>query len=374
MWEQQSSPTMRAWLPGLGVLVILSNVGRCDATPTTVGPPPPTAERAKAGDGYRELEVAAEALRGSELYRQAEQPGATVAAKDTALADPVVRQALGRARRGIERGVVLPANEEPEAAFPRYGTLRSIARLLAMEQDARLRRGDAADAIETARLTMRLGQAALDGPLVSALTGLAIRRLPVTTFGAHLERLDAAEAASLLKACRDWLAEPEPFPKMLAAERAFSRRMARVQLQETRRLDASLDRLFAQLLAEWKKPAWERGSLTLPVDESAEGRLVAQMAEVLERTPDPFTRDQAQIRLLAVHAAIRRYQVEEGKLPESLEALKLGDLAVDPFTGKPFEYTLTQGRYRLTSAGPRAPADDERAVKGRRPISVVPEK
>ena len=57
-----------------------------------------------------------------------------------------------------------------------------------------------------------------------------------------------------------------------------------------------------------------------------------------------------------------------------LTGLDLGDLAVDPFTGQPLKYeVLGATRYRLSSAGPKALADDPQAVDGRRPVSVGPE-
>jgi hypothetical protein len=79
------------------------------------------------------------------------------------------------------------------------------------------------------------------------------------------------------------------------------------------------------------------------------------------------------IRLLACHCAIRRHKWEHERLPASLAVLNLREMAVDPFTGQPLKYQLQGASYRLTSAGPTAPADDPQAVDGRRPVSIVPE-
>jgi hypothetical protein len=355
----------------VGAIIILGGVVVSSATPTTIGQRP-AAERAKAGDGYRTLEAAAKTLELSEPFRVAVTSGATDAAKDAALADPQVRLALAQARQGIVRGVRLPKDEDPAAAYPRYAMLRQIARLLALQQDAELRQGKAEAAIEMARLGMRLGREIYDGPLVAALVGMAIRALPVMTFGRHLDGLDQAEARRLLEACRDWLAEPDPFPGMLAAERELSRRVVRAHFSEVEGAEAALDQVFERALAEGKKPAWQRAPHQELVEESLEARIVAPVAGPLSRAVDLFTKDRAQIRLLAVHAAIRRYRVEEGQLPDSLAVLKLGELAIDPFTGKPFEYRVLGDGYRLRSAGPRAAADDMGAVNGRRPVSVTP--
>jgi hypothetical protein len=340
------------------------------ATPTTVGPPPPTAERARAGDGYRDLEAAAKLLAESDRFTRATAPEAADADRDAALADPVVIQALARTRRGIGRGVNLAADEAEENLLPRYAVVRSVARLLAMQQDAQLRAGDAKGAIDTARRAMRLGRAVQEGPLIAGFVGVAIRALPVTTFGRHIERLDVRAAARLLAASREWLSEPAPFPTMLAAERRVSRRMVVAHFPNPAAVNASLGRLFDQARAQWKKPAWERGPLEIPAD--LEGSVAAQVAGPLERAMEVLTRERARIGLLAVHAAIRRYRLEQGTLPETLEGLQERDVIVDPFTGKPFTYIITGATYQLTSAGPRAEPGDPRAVAGRRPIGIAP--
>jgi hypothetical protein len=60
--------------------------------------------------------------------------------------------------------------------------------------------------------------------------------------------------------------------------------------------------------------------------------------------------------MLGVHAAIRRYRWEYRRLPDSLEQLKLGAVAIDPFTGKPLAYRRVDDRsYTLSSIGPDLP-------------------
>ena len=78
------------------------------------------------------------------------------------------------------------------------------------------------------------------------------------------------------------------------------------------------------------------------------------------------------MRLLACHAAILRYRWEYERVPPNLEALNLGDLALDPFTGQLLSYEPKVRSYRLVSVGPLADADDPDAEDGRRPVSVTP--
>jgi hypothetical protein len=45
------------------------------------------------------------------------------------------------------------------------------------------------------------------------------------------------------------------------------------------------------------------------------------------------------MRLVGCAAAIRLHKMRTGKYPASLEALQLGEMIIDPFSGKPFVYT-----------------------------------
>jgi hypothetical protein len=44
------------------------------------------------------------------------------------------------------------------------------------------------------------------------------------------------------------------------------------------------------------------------------------------------------MRLVGCTAAIRLHKLRTGKYPASLEALQLGEMIIDPFSGKPFVY------------------------------------
>jgi len=52
--------------------------------------------------------------------------------------------------------------------------------------------------------------------------------------------------------------------------------------------------------------------------------------------PSPLTR----IRLLGVMSAVRLHKMRTGSYPTTLEQLNLGEMSVDPFTGKPFIYRI----------------------------------
>ena len=73
-----------------------------------------------------------------------------------------------------------------------------------------------------------------------------------------------------------------------------------------------------------------------------------------------------------VHAAVRSYRWEYGRLPPDLNAVNVGELARDLFTGELLQYEVSGSRYRLASAGPEITGDDPRAGE-RRPVTLVPE-
>jgi len=76
---------------------------------------------------------------------------------------------------------------------------------------------------------------------------------------------------------------------------------------------------------------------------------VGAISRGITRIMDKWTQDLAQIQLLGVHAAIRRYLWECDRLPGSLEDLRLGALVTDLFTGKPLLYRAVGERaYELS--------------------------
>jgi hypothetical protein len=69
-------------------------------------------------------------------------------------------------------------------------------------------------------------------------------------------------------------------------------------------------------------------------------------------TSNRFIQDRIQCQLLYCHTAIRKYKWEWEKLPDSLEALKLAEWSLDPYTHQPFRYEKKGESYELFSVGP----------------------
>jgi hypothetical protein len=241
--------------------------------------------------------------------------------------------------------------------------------------------------------------------LLSGLVGVAIFSISARSFGAHLEQLAARDCERLYQVCLDQLRQPDPLAPMIDAERrdglhalaelstgqtpledivgdvtnpqtgevdaARSSLLAELKQQQAAGALAAvveaaqkrLDEHYQRILAECRKPAWQRSWQEMPAAGDLAARLAAEVGVSPQQVSDKYTAMDAMLRLLAVHAAILRYRWEEDRLPASLALLNLGDLAVDPFTGQPLKYEAAGQHYRLGSAG----------ASGYPPVTVTPE-
>ncbi len=83
----------------------------------------------------------------------------------------------------------------------------------------------------------------------------------------------------------------------------------------------------------------------------------------------------ATIRLLGCYAAVKRYRQQRGVYPPSLEALRpeLGEMIIDPFTGKPFVYRADPQRgFQLYSVGENLTDDGGRLSANRQQGDLLP--
>ena len=94
-------------------------------------------------------------------------------------------------------------------------------------------------------------------------------------------------------------------------------------------------------------------------EKSKDDRLIGPLlVPDMKRFKAAQARLEQRIAYLRVIEAIRLYAHENGgRLPETLDAIKL-PLPLDPFTGKPFEYSVKDGTATLHGANPNP--DDPR--------------
>lgn len=364
-------------------------------------------------NGYEELVLAGERLQASALYLQAKERGTnlSLAEKRQVLADKPVADALRLLRLGLAKPVMSPRTDLSfETMLPELQTFRDLGRVLAMQQYVLLADGRTGEAIGIARICVRLGQVVQTDTLISGLVGVVIGTMGIKALGAHLDQLSARDCEQLYRVTLEALSVPDPQPRLLAIEHAVTRRtlqecLARVKqngasgIQKILGLDdqnvaavdaylstlppAELDRLAEEMLTrldrheqllqdELRKPQWLRRRLDgeFASDGSVAAKFVQNFLPSIDRVGERYTQDQAHLRLLACHCVILRYRWEHDRLPQSLDELRLGELALDPFTGRPLEYVVKGRHYSLQSVGPTANSDDPRAVNGRLPASV----
>jgi len=334
-------------------------------------------------NGYEELVAAAEVLKSSKLWTKAEQPDALLSEKRLALGDRPVVRALALLRQGLSKPVFSPRDGlQPGRLPPELNGLRSLGRLAAVHQYVSLADGRTSEALADARLGMRLGQVIQQDSLIGGLVGVAVGATCIRPLATHLDQLAVRDCELLKGICEEWLSQPNPLPRVLTAERKFV--LANLaDLKQKLGAEGGTEELLAttakhandyfdRQILELNKPAWQRG--VLAVDDAPEfsRALLSPLAQALERSLSAYTREEANIRMLAVHAMILRSRWETGRLPNTLAEVRAGDLALDPFTGKSLQYEVQGRAYRLYSAGPLA-ANDPQAVNGRKPVAVVPE-
>jgi len=334
-------------------------------------------------NGYEELILAAEVLKTSKLFEKATLGSPTLSDKRLVLSDKPVVRALGLIRQGLAKPVVSTRESLPPTEIaPELNLLRGLARLLAMQQYVQLAEGRTAEAIGTARVGMRLGQVIQQDSLLGGLVGIAVGATCVRSLAKHLDQLSVRDCDLLRDVCLEWLAYPDPLPAVLEAERKVVHNGIG-ELRKEHPEDATnglfadtpkvANEFFDRLIAESRKQPWERGGVSVEQASEFAKALLSPIATVMVSSLNAYTREEANIRQLALHALILRYRWDTDKLPTSLAELNPGDLAIDPYTGKSLIFEPQGRSYRLYSAGPLAAATDPQAVNGRKPVSVVPE-
>jgi hypothetical protein len=128
---------------------------------------------------------------------------------------------------------------------------------------------------------------------------------------------------------------------------------------------------YDQLFAELEKPPWERK----PVPANPKRFLSQLLFPVFDGATKREQSSMATLRLLACYAAVKRYRQQRGVYPPSLEALRpeLGEMIIDPFTGKPFVYRTHPKRgFQLYSVGENLTDDGGRLSANRQQGDLLP--
>jgi hypothetical protein len=370
---------MRKWLIGCGALAgvaLLLCVGALvwAFTPPKIEIPPRQLPPNNAYDEYRAMaEEMKQRLDADTRFKQIESAvaaGQTLSAADRAYYLQGMEPYLRRYERLVQRPSVVSAERSAETPFPELSAMRSIARAEAylMREELRQKRYRAAIA-RADRLSRLAEQARNGGPLIHYLVGTAIHAIALQPIREELPRIqDRAALEALLKLARDYEKRRTPLWKCMQEEYYFGlsvhrdiaegrtdySKLASNDAQTGKRTRASsllagrlmvktalpeYHRLMQRTVEELKLPFGERPQRTAEdIERETRHPLNQILLPVFAQASDKEASEVAIMRLVGCTAAIRLHKLRTGKYPASLEALQLGEMIIDPFSGKPFVY------------------------------------
>jgi hypothetical protein len=371
---------MRKWLIGCGVLfgvvlVLCIGVLVWAFTPPKIEIPPRQLPPNNAYDEYRAIaEEMKQRLDADTRFKQIEsaignrQP---LSAADRAYYLQRMEPYLRRYERLVQRPSVVSAERSADTPFPELAGMRQIARAEAylMREELRQKRYRAAIA-RADRLSRLAEQARNGGPLIHYLVGTAIHAIALQPIREELPRIqDRAALEALLKLARDYEKRRVPLWKCMQEEYYFGlsvhrdiaegrtdySKLASNDAQTGKRTRASsllagrlmvktalpeYHRLMQRMVEELKLPFGERPQRTAEdIERETRHPLNQILLPVFAQASDKEASEVAIMRLVGCTAAIRLHKQRTGKYPASLEALQLGEMIIDPFSGKPFVYT-----------------------------------
>ncbi len=364
---------MRKWaigcglLMGLWILIGAGVLGWLLRTPDIQIPPreyPPQ----NAYDQYRQIgESMRQRLDKDERFKRIETAlteGEPISAAQRAYylqqLAPYLRQYAPLTRQPSKFVMEYDAN----MVFPELSQLRRIARAeaLLMREDLKAERPRAA--VERAQRLMRLAdQVRDDGALIQYLVGMSINMIALRPLREELPRIqDRAALEAIVNLVREYETRRIPawqcmqheyylglslyrdiaqgnteslqqVPDNLRPQQAILRRIL------VNRALPEYKRIMTRTIEDLKRPFAERPERTEEsIEKEARHALNQVLLPVFTRVSHKEAEEVAQVRLLGVAAAVRLHKLRTGNYPRSLEALKLGEVIIDPFSGKPFVY------------------------------------
>ena len=408
--------SLTIYLVGLTMLIGSMPFARCQTQdPVPRKPNFPTVVLNPTGkNGYEELVMASDllwlhkewddVLGGGESFT-----GLTLSDKRRLLAQPDIQKALGLMQAALRKPISNPRDKmDDETLVPEFSSLRKLGRILVIKIYVEMADGKVSSAIDTLADGLKMSYSIqTDTFLIAGLFGVAIDTMLTKRTSSHLPQFSVRDCEKMIQIVRDWLLLPDPTISLMQAEKGFSRAILQKYKNVPSKLTsalgikdddknfaavsrianlapaaagpvfddaaAKLDGIYDRVIAEIKKPAWQRQDIHESDDASPSGILVGVFMPSLGLASDRFVQDQAQVQLLGVHAAIRRYRWEHDSLPNSLAELKLGELAIDPFNGLTLEYKrLDENRYELSSAGPIDRSPETGGPGKRKKLSLTP--
>ncbi len=253
--------------------------------------------------------------------------------------------------------------------FPEYAQMRRIARAEHYFIREALRRKRYPEALERMERVNRLAEQIRTGSATFGyLVGVSLNTIALAPLREELPRINDTETLErLIQIVRDYETRRTPFYKALEEERyailaifadidqgkrtlselspamadtperrAVTRILVNLSLPE-------FHRMVERQIQEARKPFHERDSSVFR--EEPKQLLNAILYPVsIHHLVSREAAEAATFRLIGCTAAIRLHRQRTGQYPPTLEALRLGEMAIDPFSGKPFCYQVDAQR------------------------------
>lgn len=221
---------------------------------------------------------------------------------------------------------------------------------------------------------LRLGYAVQQGSLIANLTGVAMDAVAIGHTAKRLGQLSVADCTKLRRLAESWLDMPDPAIAALAAEKEAAAASLPEMPQRTAVVALLAARYDAMIRVLGASP-WQRVTPTFEMgrspDEQMAEALWEPMKPAMHQLLDTWSYMIARVQLLGVHAAIRGHLWEYGKVPDTLDELQLGRLAIDPITGDSLKYrAMGRETYELSSEGPYERDGDGNRLGSRKPVSL----
>jgi hypothetical protein len=392
----------------LPVLAQQATAGSAAVAPAEVEPPryPILFPNPTNNNGFEEFVQAADQILGMEDIDDASYPGASLALKRRVLARAECKRALELMREGLAKPAVAPSRPQDAKPGLPFGQFIRLARLLATEQYVDYANGKVDAAVDSLQVGLRFGYRVQQSSIMMGLTGIMVDAIVLSETAAHLDQLSVFNCDNLVQLAKDLVAADCPGIRLLELaktdkiDRLDSMKMDGDNLLAlvaansnlgSADLSASLMVLENQLATQpesvnsvvsdakariaeqfdlaaqdMRLPALQRKPLAADSSNSPGSVISRSLTWSLPRLVDRYTGDQARVRLLGVHALIKRYQWDHNALPASLSELHVDDLVIDPFTGDRLIYKLVGDRYTLSSAGPMVAGTAQRDPVGLR--------
>lgn len=373
-------------------------------------------------NGFEDLVVAADLLKRSSLYSAMELKP-TLALRRQALADPPVRQARALIDSAFNKPIFPPQRElNLSTTFPELAGFRSIARLLNHEMYVFFSEGRTTYALNNLNLGLKLGRLPKGTILIGGLVGIAIDSILLSRVMLHLEQLSYRDCDRVLLLLRDhraadqlsalqsldseyqsystilkefekdfkaaiegFIEEPTPDddgnPPDPAAVASYQRTKQQVEAvaqnpAAQRRVLEAVRQAAGHELQRNKAYLQDPSKLPPPAPPLPAGSLESALSDASMpntlQVAERFINDRLNVQLLATHAAIRKFKWEQESLPDSLEALRLGELTIDPYSKQSLRYEKKGRSYELYSIGPFERDEDGRPQAKRAPVHLPP--